>query len=122
MNSTPENTPVHRHHFRFALLAALSLPFLTATALGAEVGENWTKHCASCHGKDGKGQTKAGRMAGVKDQTDAQYQAGLKDEKMFTSIKEGLKEGDKEKMKPFKDKLSDDEIKALIAYVRSFKT
>ena len=121
MNSTPDRTPAHRHHLRSALLVAMSLPLLVATAVGADVGENWTKHCASCHGKDGKGQTKAGRMAGVKDQTDAQYQAGLKDEKMFASIKDGLKEGEKEKMKPFKDKLSDDEIKALIAQVRSFK-
>jgi mono/diheme cytochrome c family protein len=121
MNSTPDRSPAHRNRLRPALLAALSLPLLIATAFGAEVAENWTKHCASCHGKDGKGQTKAGRMAGVKDQTDAQYQAGLKDEKMFASIKDGLKEGEKEKMKPFKEKLSDDEIKALIAQVRSFK-
>jgi cytochrome c553 len=32
-----------------------------------------------------------------------------------------LKEGTKEKMKPFKDKLSDDEIKALVAHVRTLK-
>ena len=121
MNSTPDSTSAHRNRLGPALLAAISLPFLAAIGLSAEVGENWTKHCASCHGKDGKGQTKAGRMAGVKDQTDTQYQAGLKDEKMFTSIKEGLKEGEKEKMKPFKDKLSDEEIKALVAHVRSFK-
>ena len=104
------------------LLSATLIPFILAgTSRAADAPANWTKHCASCHGKDGKGQTKAGRMAGVKDQTDAQYQAGLKDEKMFTSIKEGLKEGEKEKMKPFKDKLSDDEIKALVAHVRTFK-
>jgi mono/diheme cytochrome c family protein len=30
-------------------------------------------------------------------------------------------EGGKDKMKPFKDKLSDEEIKALVAYVRSLK-
>jgi cytochrome c553 len=95
---------------------------LTAgTCLAADVAENWTKNCASCHGKDGKGQTKAGRMAGVKDQTDAAYQASLKDDKMFESIKNGLKDGNKEKMKPFAGKLTDDEIKALVAHVRSFK-
>lgn len=121
MNSSTNKPFAQRNSFRLSLLAAMSLPFLAAPAPGAEVAENWTKHCVSCHGKDGKGQTKAGRMAGVKDQTDAQYQAGLKDDKMFTSIKEGLKEEGKEKMKPFKDKLSDDEIKALIAKVRLFK-
>ena len=94
---------------------------LSSTLWAADVAENWTKHCASCHGKDGKGQTKAGRMAGVKDQTDPNYQATLEDEKMFKAIKEGLKDGGKEKMKPFADKLSDDEIKGLVAHVRSFK-
>ena len=103
------------------LIATLAPSLLADPARAADVQANWTKHCASCHGKDGKGQTKAGKMAGVKDQTDAQYQAGLKDEKMFTSVKEGLKEEGKDKMKPFKDKLSDDEIKALIAHVRSLK-
>lgn len=43
------------------------------------------------------------------------------DDKLFKSIKEGLKEGDKERMKHFGDKLSDDENKALIARVRPFK-
>ena len=94
---------------------------ISGTCRGADVAENWAKHCASCHGKDGKGQTKAGRMAGVKDQTDAQYQSTLTDEKMFKSIKEGLKDGAKEKMKPFSEKLSDAEIKELVAQVRSLK-
>lgn len=103
-------------------LTATLIPFLLAgTSRAADAAANWTKHCASCHGKDGKGQTKAGKMAGVKDQTDAQYQAGLNDDKMFKSIKEGLKDGGKEKMKPFGDKLTDDEIKALVAHVRSLK-
>lgn len=102
-----------------ALIAALVLAAGVAPA--ADVAENWTKHCASCHGKDGKGETKAGRKAGVKDQTDAKYQEGLTDEKMFTAIKSGLKEDGKEKMKPFAEKLTDDEIKALIGRVRSFK-
>jgi cytochrome c553 len=101
-----------------AMLVSVLLP---CSSQAADAPANWTKHCASCHGKDGKGQTKAGKMAGVKDQTDPQYQAGLKEDKMFAAIKDGLKEGDKEKMKPFKDKLSDDEIKALIAHVRSLK-
>ncbi len=106
---------------RKALCAAACLPLLSGAALAADVAENWAKQCASCHGKDGKGQTKAGRMAGVKDQTDTQYQATLNDEKMFKSIKEGLKEGNKEKMKPSADKLTDEEIKALVTFVRGLK-
>ena len=121
MKTTTTKTIVTDNSMRKKIALAACLPLLAGAALAADVAENWTKHCFSCHGKDGKGQTKAGRMAGVKDQTDAQYQAGLKDDKMFTALKDGLKEGAKEKMKPFKDKLTDDEIKALIAHVRSFK-
>ena len=104
-----------------ALAVAAFLPLATTVCLGADATENWGKHCASCHGKDGKGETKAGKKAGVKDQTDAAYHSNLTDDKMFKSIKEGLKDGEKEKMKPYAEKLSDDEIKALVAKVRSFK-
>lgn len=104
------------------LLAVASFTLAGSPVLfAADVAENWTKHCAACHGPDGKGKTKAGRMAGVKDQTAPAYQAALTDAKMFQSLKDGLKDGDKEKMKPFKDKLSDDEIKALVAQVRQLK-
>ena len=101
--------------------AAAVLALTMSTTLAEDTKVNWDKHCASCHGKDGKGQTKAGRSTGVDDLTDPEHQATLKDEKMFTSVKEGLKRGSKEKMKPFKDKLNDEEIKALVAHVRSFK-
>jgi mono/diheme cytochrome c family protein len=88
----------------------------------ADVTENWTKNCASCHGKDGKGQTKAGKMAETKDLTDAAYQASFDDQKMQQQIKEGLKDKTgKERMKPFAGKLTDEEIKALGVYVRAFK-
>lgn len=104
----------------FLLIGTLVPCLLAVPSRAADVQANWNKQCASCHGKDGKGQTKAGKLAGVKDQTDAQYQASLKDDKMFKAIKEGIKEGEKVKMKPAEG-LSDDEIKALIAHVRSFK-
>ena len=105
---------------KLLLLTAMFVPFFLPLR-AADVQANWAKHCASCHGKDGKGQTKAGRMAGVKDQTDAQYQSGLADDKMLAAIKDGLTADGKEKMKPFKDKLSADEIKALVAHVRTLK-
>lgn len=97
--------------------AVLARPSMAADALA-----NWTKHCASCHGKDGKGQTKAGRMASVKDMTEAGYQASFDDQRALKQIKEGMKDDKgKERMKPFGDKLSDAEIKELVAYVRTLK-
>lgn len=100
--------------------AALVLGSLRCDA--ADVAENWAKHCVSCHGKDGKAQTKAGKMAETKDLTDSAYQASFTDESAFKQIKEGLKDkAGKERMKPFGAKLNDDEIKALVAHVRTYK-
>ena len=105
-----------------ALLLAAFLSLLGTVARAATVAENWEKNCQSCHGKDGKGTTKAGRMAGVKDFTDDAYQKSFTDEQARASIKEGKKdEKGKEKMKSFADKLTDDEINALVSYVRTLK-
>ena len=91
------------------------------TASAADAKENWTKTCAKCHGEDGKGQTKMGQKLGIKDMTDAKVQAAFKDEEAVKALKEGLKDKeDKTLMKPVEG-LSDDEIKALVAYVRAFK-
>ncbi len=80
----------------------------------------WDKDCAKCHGADGKGKTKMGEKLGVKDYTDPTVQAEMKDEAMVKAIKEGVKEGDKSKMKAFPE-LSDADVKALVAHIRSFK-
>ena len=42
-------------------------------------------------------------------------------EAMVKAIKEGVKDGDKTRMKPFGEELKDDEIKGLVAYFRSLK-
>jgi cytochrome c553 len=99
--------------------AGLALATLSASA--ADVKETWEKACAKCHGMDGKGDTKMGQKVGVKDMTDAKRQEELKDEAAFKAIKEGIKDADgKIKMKAAED-LTDDEIKALVAFVRKFK-
>lgn len=103
------------------LLALCSALVATAIfAWGADALPNYEKTCASCHGKDGKGATKAGRKAGVKDLTDKAYQTTFTDAEAFTAIKDGMKdESGKEQMKPFGDKLTDEEIKELVAYIRT---
>ena len=96
------------------LLCAASL---ASAADGKAVFE---AQCAKCHGADGKGATKMGKMAGAPDLTDAKVQAGLSDEKIAATIRQGVKQGDKTKMKAFPE-LSADEVKALVEYVKSLK-
>jgi mono/diheme cytochrome c family protein len=91
------------------------------TVRAADAKENWEKNCTKCHGPDGKGKTRMGEKLAMKDYTDAKVQDSLKDEAMTKAIKDGVKDGEKTKMKGFGDVLSDDEIKALVKYVRDFK-
>jgi mono/diheme cytochrome c family protein len=101
------------------LLAALvAIPAISAWA--ADGKAVYAKDCAKCHGDDGKGQTAMGKRNGAKDYSDAKVQAALKDDQAIKSIKEGLKKDDKVLMKP-SETLSDDDIKAVVAYMRTLK-
>jgi mono/diheme cytochrome c family protein len=103
------------------LIVCLSILSVSAVcARAADAKETYDKDCAKCHGADGKGDTKMGQKVNVKDLTDAKVQADMKDEAAIKAIKEGVKEDGKTRMKAFTD-LSDDEVKALVAYVRKFK-
>jgi cytochrome c6 len=99
-------------------MAACAAMIVSVSA--ADVKENWEKSCAKCHGPDGKGDTKMGKKLEIKDFTDAKYQGSLKDEQMLKAIKEGVKDGDKLRMKAAEG-LNDDEMKALVKLVRTFK-
>jgi mono/diheme cytochrome c family protein len=98
-----------------ALLALSSTALLAADAKGI-----YDKQCAKCHGEDGKGKTKMGEKLGAKDYTDPKVQEALTDDAAFKAIKEGLKEDGKSLMRPTEG-VSDEEIKGLVAYMRSFK-
>ncbi|MFQ5863443.1 MAG: c-type cytochrome [Candidatus Brocadiales bacterium] len=79
-------------------------------------------HCIPCHGEDGRGTDLGKQLAamaeGVEfpDFTDAEWQARKTDERMI----EQIKNGSPDRMFSFKDKLSEEEIRALVAYVRGF--
>jgi cytochrome c6 len=98
-----------------ALLLA-PIIWCAGSAFAADAAANWSQHCASCHGKDGSGSTTMGKKLGVKDYREAKVQGEFTDAQATQLIKDG-----KDKMKAFKDKLSEDDIKALVAYVRSLK-
>lgn len=101
-----------------ALPAAFALA-LTTNAFAADGKTVYADSCAKCHGADGKGDTKMGQKLGARDYTDATVQASFTDEQGIKSVKEGMKKDGKTLMKP--SELSDDDIKASVEYMRTFK-
>ena len=85
----------------------------SGAAFGVDPAALWAQHCASCHGKDGSGNTTMGKKLGVKDYTKSQ---SFSDAEAANVIKNG-----KGKMKAYKDKLSDADVRALVAWLRSLK-
>jgi cytochrome c6 len=85
----------------------------SGAAFGADAGALWAQNCASCHGKDGSGNTAMGKKLAVQDYTKNQ---SFSDAEAANVIKNG-----KGKMKGYKAKLSDADVKALVAYVRGLK-
>lgn len=104
--------------FHITLLSAAML--IVAPAAFGDGAATYDKSCASCHGKDGKGDTKMGKKAGAKDYTTAEGQKWSDDEGV-KAILEGVKDGDKQKMKGFTGKVTEAEAKELVAYIRKFK-
>ncbi|HLP25779.1 MAG TPA: cytochrome c [Acidobacteriota bacterium] len=103
-------------------LASLALVFAGGVSYAATASENWENSCASCHGEDGKAQTKQGKKLKIRDYTDAKVQAELKDDEMVKAILEGVKaDTGKERMKGFKDELSEQDAKDLVALIRKMK-
>ena len=85
----------------------------SAIAAGAKL---FQRNCASCHGKDGRAKSLHAKHVHAREFTDAAWQAEVSDERLFNSISNG-----KGKMPSFKSKLSEDQIDALVRYVRQFK-
>src|SRR5216110_3967250 len=102
----------------------LTMALLIAAPLSARAADaktSWANNCAQCHGASGKGDTKMGKMLNAMDLTDPKKQSSFTDAQAATAIKDGVKQNGKTTMKAFGGKLSDDEIKALVAYVRALK-
>lgn len=98
-----------------------SLVVLAGISFAGDASSLWNQNCASCHGKDGSGNTMMGKKLKVKDYRDLQAQATFTDSEAEKAITEGVKENGKQVMKPFKEKLSEADIKALVAHIRSLK-
>jgi mono/diheme cytochrome c family protein len=98
----------------FLLMASMAAS--AGIAAAGDVRALWGQNCASCHGEDGSGSTMMGKKLGLRDFGAAAMQSSFSDAEAAKVIREG-----KGKMKAYGGMLSEADIKALIAYVRSLK-
>jgi cytochrome c len=104
------------------LVCVISLAMITMTttiptvSAAPDVAAIYTAKCAKCHGSDGRGVEKY-KKKGVKDFTDAQWQKTRSDAQFTASVSNGKGEV----MPAWKAKLSAEEIKSLVGFVRAFK-
>jgi len=103
--------------FAVALLAQATTPPPGPVTGARTPPEIFEQRCKVCHGADGKAQTKKGRQLKAKDFTRPKFQQHTTDKEIVDAITNGIK---KRKMPAFKDKLSPEEIQALVGYVRAF--
>lgn len=92
-------------------VASLTLPAFSLRADDAKAV--WMKKCALCHGADGSGKP----AMKTKDYTKADVQAKMTDEEILKAIKDGVPNS---KMKKgYSDKLTEQEIKDQLAFIRA---
>jgi mono/diheme cytochrome c family protein len=110
------------------LAAACAVLFLTqatkiegrvtaTTPMPGDAKGTFDAQCAKCHGRDGRAHTTRGRLSHARDMTDAGWQNEVSDERLFNSINKGKGKG----MPAYGKKLSEDQIDALVRYVRQLK-
>ena len=98
-----------------ALAVASVLAIPTCAYAQDDTAALYKSKCQVCHGPDGKGDTTAGKKVGAKDLHSPEV-AKVSDAALFDIVKKG-----KQKMPAYDKKLTDGQIKALVAYVRSLK-
>lgn len=97
-------------------ITAVAMICMTTTVHGQDSSETLYKaKCQVCHGADGKGETAAGKKLGAKDFHSPEV-VKMSDAELLAITKNG-----KEKMPSYDKKLTDDQIKQLIKYIRTLK-
>jgi mono/diheme cytochrome c family protein len=102
---------------RFAVMAAplVALALVTPPpASAADAAAIFKKKCAPCHGKEGQ-PNKVFAKQGVRSFKDAEWQKATDDAQIEKSIREGRKGT---MMASFEKQLTNEEITALVAYIR----
>ena len=102
-----------------AAVLALVLSVAPARAEEDDLGQDvYNLKCASCHGRNGKGKTDIGVKLKAKDLTQADVWKDLTD----AAVENVIAKGTADKVMPaYKDKLSTEEMAALVKYLHSFQ-
>ncbi len=100
--------------FLQAAIGYLVLPEIMASDIDAQ--GLYTKHCVLCHGEDGTGETDLGSGLGATAFNDKAFQDGVTDEQIVEQIAKGTED----KMFPFSDKLTAEEMHVLVPIIRGF--
>ena len=88
-----------------------------AAPLPGDAKATFDAQCAKCHGRDGRAHTTRGRLSHARDMTNVAWQNEASDERLFNSINKGRGKN----MPAYGKKLSEDQIDALVRYVRQLK-
>ena len=100
-----------------ASIVVMAMAFVfSMTSFAADTGADVFKtKCASCHGADGKGETTMGKNLKLKDLGSAEVQS-KSDADLTKLIEDG-----KKPMPAYKGKLTDDQIKDVVKYIKDMK-
>lgn len=98
-----------------AMLLILAMLIVPAAALADDAAAIYKSKCAICHGPDGSGQTAVGKSLKVRDLRSAEVQKQT-DAELEKIISDG-----REKMPPFKGKITEGDIDNLVKWIRSIK-
>jgi len=98
-----------------AAVIVLSISLAGLSFAQGSTADIYKTKCAMCHGADGKGKTPIGPKLGVRDFHSPEV-AKESDHMLFDITKNG-----KNKMPAYNGKLTDDQIRDLVKYIRSLK-
>ena len=100
----------------FAAATAIAVVFVLSSSAHAQNASEalYKSKCAACHGADGTGSA-TGKKMGVHDFTTADVQ-GMSDADLATIITNG-----KNKMPKYGASLKPEDIKGVVAYIRTYK-
>jgi cytochrome c6 len=101
--------------FRIVMLMTLVLGLTLWSKLAAanDAAPTFKTKCAACHGADGKGETAMGKKFGLRDLASPDVQK-MSDDDLSAIVADG-----KNKMPSYKKSLKPEEIKELVGYIRS---